>query len=74
MRYFRLLAIVLWMLWLGARWASADDPPLEIYLPLIARGRPTLGGCAMFPADNPWNRDVSADPVDAITPCALRSA
>lgn len=23
---------------------------------------PTIGGCAVFPADNPWNRDVSADP------------
>ncbi|MDE3088750.1 MAG: hypothetical protein KGJ80_05135 [Chloroflexota bacterium] len=26
---------------------------------------PTLGGCAMFPPDNPWNRDVSSDPVDS---------
>ena len=26
---------------------------------------PTLAGCAVFPADNPWNRDVSCDPVDA---------
>jgi len=26
---------------------------------------PTLGGCAVFPADNPWNRDVSCDAVDA---------
>src|SRR5258708_4786758 len=23
-----------------------------------------LGGCQVFPADNPWNRDVSKDPVD----------
>ena len=23
-----------------------------------------IAGCAMFPADNPWNRDVSRDPVD----------
>jgi hypothetical protein len=37
-----------------------------VYLPFIARdlGAPTLGGCPMFPADNPWNRDVSNDPVD----------
>ncbi len=28
-------------------------------------GRPVVSGCAVFPADNPWNRDVSADPVDA---------
>jgi hypothetical protein len=24
----------------------------------------TIAGCAVFPADNPWNRDVSHDPVD----------
>ena len=23
----------------------------------------SIGGCAIFPADNAWNRDVSADPV-----------
>jgi hypothetical protein len=23
-----------------------------------------IGGCSIFPADNPWNRDVSGDPVD----------
>ena len=25
---------------------------------------PTLAGCPVFPADNEWNRDISADPVD----------
>lgn len=25
----------------------------------------TIAGCAVFPPDNPWNRDVSRDPVDA---------
>jgi hypothetical protein len=25
---------------------------------------PSLAGCPMFPADDDWNRDVSADPVD----------
>jgi len=25
---------------------------------------PQLAGCQIFPADNPWNRDVSNDPVD----------
>jgi hypothetical protein len=25
---------------------------------------PSIGGCAIFPADNAWNRDVSADPLD----------
>jgi hypothetical protein len=27
-------------------------------------GGPVIGGCPIFPADNAWNRDVSADPVD----------
>ena len=26
---------------------------------------PTISGCQVFPPDNPWNRDISADPVDA---------
>ena len=25
---------------------------------------PSLGGCALFPADNPWNLDISGFPVD----------
>ncbi len=25
----------------------------------------SIGGCRIFPADNAWNRDVSADPVDS---------
>src|SRR5262249_14377866 len=25
---------------------------------------PIVGGCQVFPPDNPWNRDVSGDPVD----------
>jgi hypothetical protein len=28
-------------------------------------GAPTLAGCAMFPANNAWNQDISAMPVDA---------
>jgi hypothetical protein len=26
---------------------------------------PTLGGCTVFPADNPWNQDISAAPLHA---------
>ena len=26
-------------------------------------GVASIGGCALFPADNAWNRDVSGDPV-----------
>jgi hypothetical protein len=41
----------------------------DLYLPFVVRPDPiptgpTLGGCPMFPADNPWNRDISSDPVD----------
>ena len=27
-------------------------------------GSPTVAGCAIFPSDNAWNRDISGDPVD----------
>ncbi|MCL4396607.1 MAG: hypothetical protein M1482_17685 [Chloroflexi bacterium] len=48
---------------------QAPQVSSNLYLPFIARPDaiptgPTLGGCAMFPADNPWNRDISSDPVD----------
>jgi hypothetical protein len=37
-----------------------------IALPLILGGSigASIAGCPQFPADNPWNRDVSGDPVD----------
>ena len=31
----------------------------------------SIGGCRVFPADNAWNRDVSADPVDAASSALL---
>lgn len=30
-----------------------------------AAGGPTVGGCPVFPADNPWNTDISAAPLHA---------
>ncbi|MEO6990244.1 MAG: hypothetical protein ABI346_09095 [Candidatus Baltobacteraceae bacterium] len=30
----------------------------------LASSPPTLGGCAVFPADNPWNANISQAPVD----------
>ncbi len=36
----------------------AEPPPTSPDAP------PTVGGCPVFPADHPWNRDVSNDPVD----------
>src|SRR5438552_18012112 len=32
--------------------------------PVPSGGGPTVGGCAMFPSDNPWNQDISSMPVD----------
>jgi hypothetical protein len=39
------------------------DPPPSGDPPAPAGPLPSLGGCQIFPADNAWNRDVSADPV-----------
>jgi hypothetical protein len=42
-----------------------DTPP--------AGGRaPVIGGCQVFPADNPWNRDISPDPVDPMSDTYIR--
>jgi hypothetical protein len=34
---------------------------------------PAIAGCEVFPADNPWNRDVSADPVDPASDAYIAS-
>jgi hypothetical protein len=34
---------------------------------------PRLGGCPVFPASNPWNRDISRAPVDARSDAYIRS-
>jgi hypothetical protein len=34
-------------------------------VPPVPGAAASLGGCQIFPNDNPWNRDVSADPVAA---------
>jgi CARDB len=46
---------------------------------LIVRGdtpqngvQPVIGGCRIFPADNPWNRDISHDPVDPMSDTYIR--
>jgi hypothetical protein len=36
-------------------------------------GVPVLGGCTMFPADNPWNTDISKYPVDPRSAAYLKS-
>jgi hypothetical protein len=40
--------------------------------PAPAGNAPVIGGCQIFPADNPWNRDVSRDPVDPISDTYIR--
>ena len=63
------LAYLLNTISLSAAPAAIAQSSATVYLPLVGRPNavptgPTLGGCAMFPADNPWNRDVANDPVD----------
>jgi hypothetical protein len=36
-------------------------------------GVASIAGCAAFPADNPWNRDVSGDPVDPNSAAYIRA-
>jgi hypothetical protein len=38
--------------------------PAVTATPSGAGRTPTVAGCAVFPADNPWNTDISAVPVD----------
>jgi hypothetical protein len=44
--------------------APARDA-LSAARPASAPGSPTIGGCAIFPANNPWNTDISGYPLDA---------
>ena len=41
--------------------APGGNPPAPA--PLPPGPLPSIGGCQVFPGDNAWNRDVSADPV-----------
>ena len=47
--------------------AGPEDPPSppggDPPTPAPPGPLPSIGGCQLFPADNAWNRDVSADPV-----------
>lgn len=42
---------------------AASALPPDGCPPPAPGGRPEIGGCSVFPADNPWNQDVSALPV-----------
>jgi len=43
---------------------SSSSGPSEAPPPVAPGDAPRIAGCAVFPSDNPWNRDVSRDPVD----------
>ena len=47
--------------------ACLPDPGRWVDIPVSGNGdqNGSLGGCPLFPADNPWNRDVSSLPVRA---------
>jgi hypothetical protein len=42
-------------------------PPTPVPPPPVPSGGPTVAGCPMFPADNAWNRNIAADPVDPMS-------
>ncbi len=43
------------------------EPSVPTPTPAPGSGVPVLGGCQVFPADNWWNRDISAEPVDPLS-------
>ena len=59
----------------GGGGGPGDDPGGSSGVPTGGSGSSsaTIAGCAAFPADNPWNRDVSADPVDSNSDAYIRS-
>jgi hypothetical protein len=41
--------------------------------PVNAAGSPVIGGCAVFPSDNAWNRDISSAPVNPLSSAYIAS-
>lgn len=59
------------LLWSGCAGSPGGHGPQG---PTPAPGSgPSIAGCAVFPSDNPWNRDVSAEPVDPDSARYVRS-
>ncbi|HEY7994747.1 MAG TPA: hypothetical protein VID24_11075 [Candidatus Eremiobacteraceae bacterium] len=44
--------------------AAALFPIRALSAPRIPASPPTIGGCQVFPSDNPWNTNISSYPVD----------
>jgi hypothetical protein len=55
--------LVVWLAGCGAGGAPSS-PEAAPSAPSAGTGGATILGCRVFPPDNPWNRDVSRDPVD----------
>jgi hypothetical protein len=65
MRVQRHVIVVLVLGLAGCGGGSSTNPDGTAEPPPPAGGDVArIAGCAVFPADNPWNRDVSRDPVD----------
>ena len=61
-----------------ARYPGADLPASTIVIvvcaaPAPAAAGPSIAGCPVFPADNPWNTDISTYPVDPRSDAYLAS-
>jgi Fibronectin type III domain len=41
--------------------------------PVDTTGSPVIGGCAVFPSDNAWNRDISSTPVNPLSSAYIAS-
>lgn len=70
------LAVVFGLSVAGCKVFEAPPAPEASPSPAAAAGAaqaPVIGGCSVFPADNAWNRDVSADPVDALSDAYVAS-
>lgn len=67
-----LLAILLYLTGViqsGSTEIAARSGPVGVltpqnYLPIVSKSGAGIASCPVFPADNPWNRDISNDPVD----------
>ena len=44
--------------------ADGGESAPDAGTPVQPPSGPSLAGCPMFPADDPWNRDISGEPVD----------
>ncbi len=52
---------------------TASATPLPMPTGSSGQTQPQIGGCSIFPADNPWNQDISTLPVDPKSSAYLAS-